>query len=76
MEKERERRGGGRKGGVYAGRGGTGLLVARPSTLFELGGEENRAVLSVSHLQSLTTGRKMYTSACVSRNAGSGASTA
>lgn len=34
---------------AYAGGGGTGPLVALPSTLFELGGGENRAVLSVSH---------------------------
>lgn len=32
-----------------AGGGGTGPLVALPSTLSKLGGGENRAVLSVSH---------------------------
>lgn len=34
---------------AYAGRGGTGPSVARPSTLFELREGGNRAVLSVSH---------------------------
>lgn len=43
-----------------------GLLGAPPSTVFELGAGENRAVLFVS-------GKKMYTTATVGKNARSGA---
>ncbi len=39
----------GRKEEAYAGGGGSGPLVALSSTVFELRGGGNRAVLSVSH---------------------------
>lgn len=39
----------GKRGESYAGGGGTGPLVARPSTLFEAERGENRAALSLSH---------------------------
>lgn len=61
---------------AYAGRGGTGPVVALPSTLFELGGGYKKKKKNCIVCESLQlTGRKMYTSANVSRNARLGANT-